>query len=37
MHNERSDKVHENWRQAAERFDYFILGVTGEKTVFIGV
>ena len=29
MSTERSDKVHENWWQAAEKFDYFILGVTG--------
>jgi hypothetical protein len=35
MTTERSDKVYENWRQAAERFDYFILGVTGALCAFV--
>lgn len=35
MTTERSDKVFESWRQAAEKFDYFILGVTGALCAYI--
>jgi disulfide bond formation protein DsbB len=35
MTTERSDKVYENWRQAAERFDYFVLGVTGALCAYL--
>ena len=35
MPTERSDKVYENWRQAVEKFDYFILGVTGALCAYI--
>jgi hypothetical protein len=32
---ERSDKVYENWRQATEKFDYFVLGLTGALCAYI--
>lgn len=32
---ERSDKIHADWRQAAEKFDYFVLGVTGALCAYI--
>jgi hypothetical protein len=35
MTTERSDKVFDSWRQAAEKFDYFILGVTGALCAYI--
>ena len=35
MTTERSDKVFENWRQATEKFDYFVLGVTGALCAYI--
>lgn len=35
MSTERSDKVYETWRQAVEKFDYFILGVTGALCAYI--
>ena len=35
MSIERSDKVYETWRQAVEKFDYFILGVTGALCAYI--
>ena len=35
MPTERSDKVFETWRQAVEKFDYFILGVTGALCAYI--
>lgn len=35
MPTERSDKVYESWRQAVEKFDYFILGVTGALCAYI--
>ena len=35
MTTDRSDKVFENWRQAAERFDYFMLGVTGALCAYV--
>ena len=35
MTTERSDKVHDNWRQGAEKFDYFVLGVTGALCAYI--
>lgn len=35
MTTERSDKVFENWRQAVEKFDYFMLGVTGALCAYI--
>lgn len=35
MATERSDKVHEGWRQASEKFDYFITGVTGALCAYI--
>ena len=35
MTTERSDKVFDNWRQATEKFDYFVLGVTGALCAYI--
>jgi len=35
MPTERSDKVYETWRQAVEKFDYFILGITGALCAYI--
>jgi hypothetical protein len=35
MPTERSDKVYETWRQAVERFDYFVLGITGALCAYI--
>jgi len=35
MTTERSDKVYDNWRQGAEKFDYFVLGVTGALCAYI--
>lgn len=35
MPTERSDKVYETYRQAVEKFDYFILGVTGALCAYI--
>jgi hypothetical protein len=32
---ERSDKIHESWRLATEKFDYFVLGVTGALCAYI--
>ncbi len=32
---ERSDKVYESWRQASEKFDYFVLGLTGALCAYI--
>ena len=35
MTTERSDKVYDNWRQGAEKFDYFVLGLTGALCAYI--
>jgi hypothetical protein len=35
MSTERSDKVHSQWRDSAEKFDYFILGITCALCAFI--
>ena len=35
MITDRSDKVHETWRQSSERFDYFVLAVTGALCAYI--
>lgn len=35
MTTERSDKVYENWRAATEKFDYFVLGLTGALCAYI--
>ena len=35
MTTERSDKVFDNWRQGIEKFDYFVLGVTGALCAYI--
>ena len=35
MSTDRSDKVHSQWRDSAEKFDYFILGVTCALCAFI--
>lgn len=35
MGTERSDKVHENWRQSSEKFDYFVTGITGALCAYI--
>lgn len=35
MTTERSDNVFEKWRQATEKFDYFILGVNGALCAYI--
>ncbi|HEV7893349.1 MAG TPA: hypothetical protein VGP08_22220 [Pyrinomonadaceae bacterium] len=36
MATDRSDKVYDYWREASEKFDYFITGVTGALTAYIG-
>jgi hypothetical protein len=36
MTTERSDKVHSNWRESTEKFDYFILGIIAALCAFIG-
>lgn len=33
---ERSDKAYEYWRDAALRFDYFVTGVSGALTAYVG-
>lgn len=35
MFTARSDGVYEKWRESAEKFDYFILGVLGALCAFI--
>jgi hypothetical protein len=35
MTTERSDKLYTTWRDSTEKFDYFILGVTGALCAFI--
>ena len=35
MTTERSDKLYATWRDSTEKFDYFILGVTGALCAFI--
>lgn len=35
MATERSDKAYDAWREASEKFDYFITGVTGALVAFI--
>lgn len=35
MTTERSDKIYDGWRQAADKFDYFVLGVTGALCAYI--
>jgi len=35
MATERSDKVFEYWRQASEKFDYLVTGVTGALCAYI--
>lgn len=35
MVTERSDKVFDNWRQATEKFDYFVVGVTGALCAYV--
>ncbi len=35
MGTERSDKVHDTWRQASEKLDYFITGLTGALCAYI--
>ncbi len=36
MATERSDKAYGYWRDASEKFDYFVLGLTGALAAFIG-
>lgn len=36
MGQQRSDVAHEGWRTSAEKFDYFITGITGALAAFIG-
>lgn len=36
MPHDRSDKVYEYWREASQRFDYFITGISGALTAYIG-
>jgi hypothetical protein len=36
MATDRSDKVYDYWREAAQHFDYFITGVTGALTAYVG-
>jgi hypothetical protein len=35
MSTERSDGVHQRWRESTEKFDYFILGVLGALCAYI--
>ena len=35
MTTERSDRVYENWRTSAEKFDYFVLGILGAICAYI--
>ena len=35
MSTDRSDKVHDYWRQSSEKFDYFVTGVTGALCAYI--
>lgn len=35
MSAERSDGIHEKWRESTEKFDYFILGVLGALCAYI--
>ena len=35
MTTERSDRVYENWRTSAEKFDYFVLGILGALCAYI--
>lgn len=35
MGTERSDKVYDTWRQANEKFDYFVTGLTGALCAYI--
>jgi len=35
MSTERSDGVHEKWRESTEKFDYFILGILGALCAYI--
>ena len=36
MTTERSDKAYSYWKESSERFDYFLTGVTGALTAYIG-
>jgi len=36
MPTDRSDKAYEYWREASQRFDYFITGLTGALTAYMG-
>jgi hypothetical protein len=36
MPTDRSDKLHSNWRDSTEKFDYFILGIISALCAFIG-
>ena len=35
MTTERSDRVYDNWRTSAEKFDYFVLGILGAICAYI--
>lgn len=35
MSTERSDKIHDYWRQSSEKFDYFVTGMTGALCAYI--
>jgi hypothetical protein len=36
MPTPRSDSSHSYWRESAEKFDYFVTGVTGALTAYVG-
>ncbi len=35
MGTERSDKVHDSWRQSSEKFDYYVTSITGALCAYI--
>lgn len=36
MPTDRSDKAYEHWREASEKFDYFMTGLTGALVAYLG-
>jgi hypothetical protein len=36
MSTQRSDKAYEQWRDASEKFDYFMTGLTGALVAYLG-
>lgn len=36
MSTERSDKVYQCWSEATQKFDYFVTGLTGALTAYVG-